>query len=74
MDLIINVPEDRVITVKLPEDVSIGEHHVVMVIDQDGAQSPDQPLFSFDGLWAGTPDVSTNDIANARREMWRKLY
>ena len=74
IDLTINVPEERVITVKLPEDISTGEHHAVMVIDQNGSEATPRPLFSFEGLWAGGPDVSPEDIAQARREMWRKFY
>ena len=73
IDLIVNVPKERVITMKLPEDVSIGEHHVVMVIDQNGAEAAHQPLFSLEGLWAGGPDISAEVIAKARQEMWRKF-
>ena len=40
LDLTINVPEGRVITVKLPEDISPGEHRVVMVIDQTSPEKP----------------------------------
>ena len=74
IDLTINVPEERVITVKLPDDVRLGEHHVVMVIDQNGPEAAQRRLFSLEGLWAGGPDVSPEDLAEARREMWRKFY
>ena len=74
IDLTVNVPEGRVITVKLPEDISPGEHRVVMVIDEHAAGTNRRPLFSTEGIWAGGPDISPEDIAEARREMWRKFY
>ena len=74
IDLTINVPEERVITVKLPEDISTGEHHVVMVIDQAGREATSQSLFRTKGILAGGPDISHEDIAEARRGMWRKFY
>jgi len=71
IDLTINVPEERVITVKLPEDVNPGTHHIVMVIEQ--AAPAVRPLFRTKGILAGGPDISREDIAEARREMWRKF-
>lgn len=74
IDLTINVPEERVITLKLPEDISPGEHRVVMVIDDQPAGRNGRTLFSTEGILAGGPDISPEDIAEARREMWRKFY
>ena len=74
IDLTINVPEERIITVKLPEDVSPGTHHAVMVIDQATPEATSRSLFRTKGILAGRPDVSCEDIGEARREMWRKFY
>ncbi len=71
VDLTINVPEERVITVKLPEHISTGVHHIVQVIDEEATR---HPLFRTKGIWAGGPDISPEDIAEVRREMCRKVY
>ena len=73
VDLTINVSEERVITVKLPEDIRPGTHYAVMVIEQAGPEEA-RPLFRTKGILAGGPDVSREDIAEARKEMWRKFY
>lgn len=66
IDLKINVPEERVITVKLPEDISTGEHHVVMIIDQGVPEGTPRSLFLTKGTLARGPDISREDIVEAR--------
>ena len=73
LDLTVNVPKERVITLKLPDDVSPGEHRVVVVIDQSFPDKLPVPSFSLEGLWAGGLDISPEAIAEARKEMWRKF-
>jgi len=73
LDLTINVPKERVITVKLPEDITPGEHHVVLVIDQASPHDTEAGSFSLEGLWTGAPDITPDDITEARKEMWRKF-
>jgi len=49
--------------VKLPEDIGT-VHHIVLIIDQEATR---HPPFSTEGIWAGGPDISPEDIAEARR-------
>ena len=73
INVIVNVPEERVITVKLPQEVSPGEHRIVMVIDEAASLPSRQNVFKLEGLWAGGKDVSSEDISEARRKMWGRL-
>lgn len=71
----IQVSSERLVTLKLPDDISPGEHHVVVVIDEPAVSATlSGPLLDPEGLWAdqGT-DISPEDIAEARKEMWAKF-
>ena len=71
IDMTILVTPERVVTVKLPDDVLPGEHRVRFVIDDESSPSS-QPssLFNPEGLWAGKgTDISPQDLREARREM-----
>lgn len=73
LELNINVPEERVITLQLPPDVSPGDHRVVVVIDEANTDMPGRPLFRTKGMLAGTHSITREEIDQARKDMWRKF-
>ena len=75
IEMTIQVPSERIVTLKLPDDVLPGTHRVLVVIEESStAPSHTQPLFNPEGMWAGqNTDISPQDIAEARREMWGKF-
>lgn len=71
IDMVVDVPEGRVVALKFPDDVAPGEHRVLVVIDEQPAdQQP--PRFDPEGLWADKGiDISPEDILEARRgKLW----
>ena len=77
-DMMVTPDHTAIIHLKLPHDVSTGRHRARIVVDPDGP--PTAPgtalpqLFSPEGLWAGQgTDISDEELANARAEMWGKL-
>ena len=71
------VAPDRtaVIRLKLPDDISTGRHRVRIVVDPDEQPATASPvLLNPEGLWAGQgTDVTEEDLAAARAEMWGKF-
>lgn len=64
-----------VIRLKLPNDISTGRHRATIVVDPDEKPATALPvLFNPEGLWAGQgTDVTEEDLATARAEMWGKF-
>ncbi len=77
-DLLVAPDRTAVIRLKLPNDVSTGRHRAKIVVDPDEPSAATDAvlpaLFNPEGLWAGQgTDVSDDDLAIARTEMWGKL-
>jgi hypothetical protein len=73
LDLTVNVPKERVITLKLPEDITPGDHRLLVVIDEKSPELPQRPLSRTKGMLAGSHRITREEIADARNEMWRKF-
>lgn len=73
MDITVQVPPGRVVTVKLPDDVEPGAHRLRVTIDDPSPAVHETRLVDPAGLWAGSgKDITREEIDEARREMWRK--
>ncbi len=69
------VPEDRQVTLRLPEDVPLGEHHVVLLIDEavaadeDGEATPtrlEAGLLVYDGEILSSPEAAIKELREER--------
>ncbi len=69
------VPEDRQVTLRLPEDVLPGEHHIVLLIDEgvasdeDGEAMPTRwegGLLVYDGELTSSPAGAIDELREER--------
>ena len=77
-EMMVTPDHTAIIHLKLPHDVSTGRHRARIVVDPDGPPTAPgaavRTLFSPEGLWAGRgTDISDEELATARAEMWGKL-
>lgn len=75
IDTTIQVSAERLVTLKLPDEVTPGEHRILVVIDEQPISTTHRgKLLNPEGLWAdqGT-DISSEHITEARKEMWGKF-
>ncbi len=43
----------------------------VTILQNRAKQAPSQPnIIKLGGLWAGSPEITTEDLAETRHEMW----
>jgi len=65
------VSAERVVTLKLPDDIVPGDHRVVVVIDEPGVALPRPTLFNPEGILVGLGvKLTMDDFATNRREIW----
>jgi hypothetical protein len=66
------VSAERVVTLKLPDDIMPGEHRVVVVIDEPAVAAPARSgLFNPEGVLAGLGvKLTLDDFQANRREIW----
>jgi hypothetical protein len=74
-EIMVGLDRTAVIRLTMPGDVSTGLHRATIVFDPVEKQADALPvLFNPEGLWAGQgTDVSDEELAAARSEMWGKL-
>jgi len=69
-ELQVSVSAERVVTLKLPDDVVPGDHRVVVVIDEPGTALPRPTLFNPEGILAGLDvKLTLEDFEANRREL-----
>jgi hypothetical protein len=66
------VSSERVVTLRLPDDVLPGDHRIVLVIDESAVSAPARPALSNpEGVLAGLGiKLTLEDFEANRREMW----
>ena len=74
-EILVGPDRTAVIRVTMPDDVPTGLHRATIVFDAVEPQAEALPvLFNPEGLWAGQEtDVSDEELAAARSEMWGKF-
>ena len=53
-----------------PENLRLLREFVAFLRSRDEQPAPQGRIVKLGGLWAGTPEITEEDIAEARREMW----
>ena len=69
IDLHIDVPPNRLMTVQLPTEISPGSHHILVIVDEliDEPSTPSDPY----GVCAGQGSaMKLEDFQAERRAMW----
>jgi len=56
-----------------PESLQLLREFVAFLRSQSEQPAPRGRIVKLGGLWAGTPEITEEDIAEARREMWGRF-
>jgi len=57
-----------------PESLRLLREFVAFLRSRAGQAAPQEGrIVKLGGLWAGTPEITEEDIADARREMWGRF-
>lgn len=68
------IPEERTLTLKLPDSIQPGTHEVMVIVDEVEAKSPrvaQGGLMRFAGAIPGLADVDGVSAQRAMREEWQ---
>jgi len=53
-----------------PDSLRLLRDFVAFMRSRTEQPAPQERIVKLGGLWAGTPEITEEDIAEARREMW----
>ncbi|HID62341.1 MAG TPA: hypothetical protein EYP49_06325 [Anaerolineae bacterium] len=56
-----------------PESLRLRREFVAFLRSRAGQPASQDRIVKLGGLWAGTPQITEEDIAEARREMWGRF-